>query len=119
MFCCICVGLVTVLFYCLQKFCNDFFSLHVSGSVQISPSKSTFTVAEGSYLQVNCSSPHAVRWASEPDMRHLNQGSVTANGDNISTLTFEHVTKADEALYRCTDGNTEQSFQLKVFNGKC
>lgn len=98
-------------------------SPHVSGSLTITPSKGVFSVAEGSYLQVNCSSRNGVQWSAVPSdaMSTLNQGSVTANGDNISTLTFEQVKKANEATFTCKDATSqeEQSFQLKVFNGKC
>lgn len=98
-------------------------SPHVSGSLTITPSKGVFSVAEGSYLQVNCSSRNGVQWSAVPSeaMSTLNQGSVTANGDNISTLTFEQVIKANEATFTCKDATSqeEQSFQLKVFNGKC
>ena len=98
---------------------------YVPGSLKISPAKGVFSVAEQSYLQVNCSSPNGVRWSANPPSAmsslSLNQGSVTANGDNISTLTFEHVATSHAAIYRCTDETTSEdsSFELKVFTGKC
>ena len=97
---------------------EEFFG--VAGSVEITPFKAIFSVAEGSRFEVNCSSQRSVSWSSDPAnaMPDNNKGQV-AGSDNVSTLLMENVQKSNEGRYRCSDGQSDASFQLRVFTGEC
>ncbi|KAL8625418.1 hypothetical protein ACOMHN_018563 [Nucella lapillus] len=105
------------------KFCIlVLFAVSSARSVKISPQKDVFSVAVGSKLEINCSSPNGVVWSSDSSsaMRKTSESRVegsVAGSDNISTLTFSNVQKYNQAKYVCKDTTTKANitFQLLVF----